>query len=55
MIAERQAAVQEQLKEVQPLVDAAKRAVAQIKNDQIAEIRSLKAPPEAIYDVLEVW
>lgn len=55
MIAERQTAVQEQLKDVQPLVDAAKRAVAQIKNDQIAEIRSLKSPPEAIYDVLEVW
>lgn len=54
MIAERQTAVQEQLKDVQPLVDAAKRAVAQIKNDQIAEIRSLKSPPEAIYDVLEV-
>lgn len=45
--------VEEELSEVQPLIDAAKKAVGNIKKDNIAEIRSLKMPPDAIRDVLE--
>nr|ADI46936.1 DHC1bm [Volvox carteri f. nagariensis] len=45
--------VEEELSEVQPLIDAARKAVGNIKKDNIAEIRSLKMPPDAIRDVLE--
>nr|ADI46856.1 DHC1bf [Volvox carteri f. nagariensis] len=47
------AKVEEELSEVQPLIDAARKAVGNIKKDNIAEIRSLKMPPDAIRDVLE--
>jgi dynein heavy chain 2 len=46
--------VEKELEEVQPLVDQAKKAVGAIKSDNINEIRSLKMPPDAIRDVLEV-
>lgn len=39
--------------QVQPLIDQARRAVGQIKKENIDEIRSLKMPPDAIRDVLE--
>ncbi|KXZ45909.1 DHC7 protein [Gonium pectorale] len=45
--------VEEELSEVQPLIDSARKAVGNIKKDNIAEIRSLKMPPDAIRDVLE--
>lgn len=38
---------------VAPLIEAARMAVGQIKADHLNEIRSLKAPPDAIRDVLE--
>ncbi|KAG2426397.1 hypothetical protein HYH02_014824 [Chlamydomonas schloesseri] len=50
---ERRVKVEEELSEVQPLIDAARKAVGNIKKDNIAEIRSLKMPPDAIRDVLE--
>ncbi|KAG2486208.1 hypothetical protein HYH03_015170 [Edaphochlamys debaryana] len=50
---ERRIKVEEELSEVQPLIESAKKAVGNIKKDNIAEIRSLKMPPDAIRDVLE--
>jgi dynein heavy chain 2, cytosolic len=39
--------------EVQPLLDAAALAVGALKNEHLSEVRSLKAPPAAVRDVLE--
>ncbi|GLI62890.1 cytoplasmic dynein 1b heavy chain [Volvox africanus] len=50
---QRRIKVEEELSEVQPLIDAARKAVGNIKKDNISEIRSLKMPPDAIRDVLE--
>jgi hypothetical protein len=50
----RRGGVEEELASVQPLIDQARKAVGQIKKENIDEIRSLKMPPEAIRDVLEV-
>ena len=47
------AQVEEELRGIQPVLDAAKQAVGGIKKDNLNEIRSLKMPPEAIRDVLE--
>jgi dynein heavy chain 2 len=45
--------IEEQLKEVEPLIQAAQAAVGSIKNDDLTIIRSLRAPPEVIRDILE--
>ena len=45
--------VQTELAEIQPMVDAARAAVGQIKSNNLTEIRSLKVPPDPIRDVLE--
>lgn len=50
----RRGGVEEELASVQPLIDQARKAVGQIKKEHIDEIRSLKMPPDAIRDVLEV-
>lgn len=42
-----------ELAETQPLVDQAKQAVGNLKADTLVEIRSLRAPPDVIKDVLE--
>lgn len=52
-IAQRKEAIEEELKEVQPIVDEAKKAVGQIKPESLTEIRSLRAPPDAVRDILE--
>ncbi len=49
---ERKNEIEGELAEVQPILDSAKEAVGQIKSDNLNEIRSLQAPPEAIADVL---
>ncbi|GFH23299.1 uncharacterized protein HaLaN_20893 [Haematococcus lacustris] len=49
----RRGGVEIELAEVQPLIDQARKAVGQIKKENIDEIRSLKMPPDAIRDVLE--
>ncbi|KAG1663699.1 hypothetical protein FOA52_013267 [Chlamydomonas sp. UWO 241] len=49
----RRSGVEEELKDVQPMIDEARKAVGNIKKENIDEIRSLKMPPEAIRDVLE--
>jgi len=48
-----QAGVEAQLSDVQPLVESAQRAVGSLKAEHLSEVRSLKAPPAAIRDVLE--
>ena len=49
---ERKIEIESELSEIQPILDSAKQAVGQIKNEHLNEIRSLNAPPEAIADVL---
>lgn len=46
-------AIELQLKEVEPLLKEARSAVGQIKLEALSEIRSLRAPPEVIRDILE--
>lgn len=48
-----QEGVESQLSEVQPLLESAQRAVGSLKAEHLSEVRSLKAPPAAIRDVLE--
>ncbi|KAJ3416777.1 Cytoplasmic dynein 2 heavy chain 1 [Chytridiales sp. JEL 0842] len=47
------AEIEKQLAEVEPIVRQAKSAVGEIRNESLTEIRSLRAPPPAIRDVLE--
>jgi len=53
ILAKRKAEIEEELKDVQPIVDEAKRAVGQIKPESLSEIRALRAPPDAVRDILE--
>ncbi|KAJ3307863.1 Cytoplasmic dynein 2 heavy chain 1, partial [Blyttiomyces sp. JEL0837] len=50
---QRKHAIEAELAEVEPIVRAAKSAVGEIKNESLTEIRSLRAPPPAVRDVLE--
>ncbi|XP_028975291.2 cytoplasmic dynein 2 heavy chain 1 isoform X3 [Esox lucius] len=50
---ERKGKIDDELKEVQPLVEEAKRAVGNIKPESLSEIRSLRMPPDVIRDILE--
>uniref|UniRef100_A0A0N4ZU30 Cytoplasmic dynein 2 heavy chain 1 n=1 Tax=Parastrongyloides trichosuri TaxID=131310 RepID=A0A0N4ZU30_PARTI len=45
--------IDEQLSEVEPLLKEARKAVGAIKSESLSEIRSLRAPPEAIRDILQ--
>ncbi|GIY93475.1 cytoplasmic dynein 2 heavy chain 1 [Caerostris extrusa] len=42
-----------ELKEIEPIVQEAKSAVGNIKSEALSEIRSLRAPPDVIRDILE--
>lgn len=53
LLKERQAAVELELQEVEPLLQEAVAAVGQIKSEALSEIRSLRAPPDVIRDILE--
>ncbi|XP_069942834.1 cytoplasmic dynein 2 heavy chain 1 isoform X1 [Cherax quadricarinatus] len=53
IIAERKKAIDEELAEIEPIVREAKEAVGNIKSEALTEIRSLRAPPEIIRDILE--
>ncbi|CCW60917.1 unnamed protein product [Phytomonas sp. EM1] len=44
---------EEKLGNIKPLMEAARDAVSSIRTEQLNEMRSLKAPPEPIRDVLE--
>jgi dynein heavy chain 2, cytosolic len=52
-LGKRKAEIEEELKEVQPLIDEAKLAVGQIKSETLSEIRSLRSPPDVVRDILE--
>ncbi|XP_015119188.1 cytoplasmic dynein 2 heavy chain 1 [Diachasma alloeum] len=52
-LAKRKAVIERELGKVEPLVEAAAQAVAGIGADALAEVRSLRAPPAAVRDVLE--
>ncbi|CAF0783257.1 unnamed protein product [Rotaria sordida] len=45
--------IDDELAETQPLVDQAKQAVGSIRSETLVEIRSLRAPPDVIKDILE--
>ncbi|CAH0554582.1 unnamed protein product [Brassicogethes aeneus] len=45
--------IEEELSEVEPLIQEARSAVGNIKSESLSEIRSLRAPPEVIRDILE--
>ena len=49
----RKKVIDEELAEIEPLVSEARSAVSDIRNEALAEIRSLRAPPETIRDILE--
>mmetsp|Transcript_17017 Transcript_17017/g.54247 ORF Transcript_17017/g.54247 Transcript_17017/m.54247 type:complete len:3325 (+) Transcript_17017:156-10130(+) len=53
VLTQRKTGIEDELREVEPMLEAARKAVGQIKSDNINEIRSLKMPPDAIRDVLE--
>ncbi|CAE8588983.1 unnamed protein product, partial [Polarella glacialis] len=44
--------IEKELAEIQPILDAAKKAVGSIKPEHLNEIRALKMPPDPIHDVL---
>lgn len=50
---ERKKAIEIELKDVEPILKEASAAVGQIKGEALSEIRSLRAPPEVIRDILE--
>ena len=52
-IQRRKGGVEAELAEVQPQIDEARAAVGGIKKEHLSEIKSMKAPPDAIRDVLE--
>ncbi|OWF37256.1 Cytoplasmic dynein 2 heavy chain 1 [Mizuhopecten yessoensis] len=53
VLQKRKKAIDIELQEVEPLVQAAKKAVGNIKTESLSEIRSLRAPPDVIRDILE--
>lgn len=50
---ERKAAIEEELRDVEPVLREATAAVGQIRGEALSEIRSLRAPPDVIRDILE--
>jgi len=53
VLAKRKAEIDVELREVQPVLEEAQKAVGQIKPESLSEIRSLRAPPDAVRDILE--
>lgn len=45
--------IEEELIEIEPLVKEASTAIGNIKTESLSEIRSLRAPPDVIRDILE--
>uniref|UniRef100_T1IHY1 Cytoplasmic dynein 2 heavy chain 1 n=1 Tax=Strigamia maritima TaxID=126957 RepID=T1IHY1_STRMM len=52
-LAKRKKEIDEELKEIDPLIQEAKAAVGGIKSESLSEIRSMRAPPNVIRDILE--
>jgi dynein heavy chain 2 len=49
----RKKAIDAELAEIEPLIQEASAAVGNIKSESLSEIRSLRAPPDIIRDILE--
>jgi dynein heavy chain 2 len=49
----RKKAIDVELAEIEPLIQEASAAVGNIKSESLSEIRSLRAPPDVIRDILE--
>ena len=45
--------IDKEMSEVEPLVQATKQAIGNIKSETLGEIRALRAPPDVIRDILE--
>lgn len=45
--------IDKELAEVEPLIEEARSAVGNLKSESLSEIRSLRAPPDIIRDILE--
>ena len=52
-LAKRKLEIDSELSEIEPLVREAKEAVGNIRPETLGEIRSLRAPPDTIRDILE--
>eukprot|EP00048_Salpingoeca_helianthica_P012919 m.191176 g.191176 ORF g.191176 m.191176 type:complete len:3938 (+) comp15437_c5_seq50:82-11895(+) len=52
-LAQRKKAIDAELSSIEPLLEAARSAVGQIKSDSLSEIRALRAPPDTIRDILQ--
>lgn len=50
----RKEAIDKDLADIEPLLMEARSAVSEIRNEALAEIRSLRAPPEVIRDILVI-
>lgn len=53
LLMKRKEEIEIELAEVEPLVQEARAAVGNIKTEALSEIRSLRAPPDVIRDILE--
>ncbi|XP_067663541.1 cytoplasmic dynein 2 heavy chain 1-like isoform X1 [Haliotis asinina] len=53
LLEKRKKAIDVELMDVEPLVQATRKAVGSIKTDSLSEIRALRAPPEVIRVILE--
>lgn len=53
LLVKRKREIEVELAEVEPLVQEARAAVGNIKPEALSEIRSLRAPPDVIRDILE--
>lgn len=53
LLEKRKKAIDVELMDVEPLVQATRKAVGSIKTDSLSEIRALRAPPEIIRVILE--
>ena len=49
----RKKAIDEELAEIEPLIQEASAAVGNIKSESLSEIRSMRAPPDIIRNILE--
>lgn len=53
LLMKRKKEIEQELAEVEPLIQEARAAVGNIKTEALSEIRSLRAPPDVIRDILE--
>ncbi|EGD76743.1 dynein heavy chain isotype 1B [Salpingoeca rosetta] len=52
-LSQRKKAIEVELSSIEPILAAAQKAVGSIKSEALTEIRSLRAPPDAVRDILQ--